>query len=161
MFLDQLHLLWRLSHPNVAHKCMVFVLRQDGYNISWFAVLRLGNGIPMELRFPALIDTTEGVQNLHHQNIANGDIKALDLFGKKLTINSSSRSPNRAATSMFIAPKSLSDSISEGLIFKGVCPQTPRWHTLHANVLRTLRYQLYRSLKFLICCGHPKSFWRP
>ena len=32
-------------------------------------LMQLGNCIPMELRLLALIDTAEGVQYLHHQNI--------------------------------------------------------------------------------------------
>ena len=68
----------------------------------------------------------------------------VQLFGRKLTINSSSRFPKRAVTPMFIVPKSLSDSISQGLIFKmfpKAYPRSPKMALLGVTKL----YQLYRA----------------
>ena len=80
------------------------------------------------------------------------------VFSRKLTINSGSSSTNRTVTSIFIVSKSLSDSISKGLIFKNFLRHATdplRWHALHANVLHTL------YIMFVICLRPLNPFGSP
>ena len=75
---------FNLSHPNIAQvlgispQTGLIVLEYCSKNVNGLTVttlagllLQLGNCTPMELKLVVLIDAAEGVQYLHHQNIAS------------------------------------------------------------------------------------------
>ena len=82
-----------LSHPNIKQvhgicpQTGLIVLEHCSKSVNGLTVttlagllLHLGNSIPMELRLLALIDTAEGIQYLHHQNMVYGDIKPQNIL---------------------------------------------------------------------------------